>query len=250
MDFLLGRIQEPQAGSVHDWIGEHQVRLQTAYAGVRWRQQSAADRQKERHDQGVVDVQLVEGHLVFLRNCGVRGRHKISDLWSPVVYQVLKAPKEGGTLYTIAPADQLDQVKHVHRSLLKGRIQSNPGNPVPPPTQLEDQPGPPEEEVEDEENLWVRVSAQPLAGLPPSSAVVTVEPPHVPSCTLPPVDQAVAGLPTKHAESDPLLEDTLGTTRNESNQQAVRKTNRVTAGQHSNPHHLPKAIGRGGLGGL
>ncbi len=61
------------------------------------------------------DRPLGEGQLVYLCDVSVRGRSKIRDLWSPVVYQVLRAPKEGGSVYSIAPVDDLDKVRQVHR---------------------------------------------------------------------------------------------------------------------------------------
>lgn len=43
-----------------------------------------ANRRKVRHDQHVWELPLEEGYLVYLRDLGVRGRHKIQDLWSAV----------------------------------------------------------------------------------------------------------------------------------------------------------------------
>ncbi len=37
VDFLLGRVQEPVAGRVHEWVIEHQTRLQVAFEGARER---------------------------------------------------------------------------------------------------------------------------------------------------------------------------------------------------------------------
>ncbi len=122
VDFLLGRIPQPREGSVHDWVLEHQTRLQVAFAGARKWFQVMADRRKALHDPHVKDEPLVEGQLVHLRDYGVRGRHKIQDLWSPVVYQVVRAPKEAGVVYTIAPVDDLMKVKNVLLSLLKSRV--------------------------------------------------------------------------------------------------------------------------------
>ncbi|MCJ8749885.1 hypothetical protein PDJAM_G00192760 [Pangasius djambal] len=126
VDFLLGRVEEPLAGSVHRWVLEHQNRLQVAFEGARERLGTVADRQKARHDLQVRESPLKEGQLVYLHNYSVRGRHKIHDLWSSVVYQILKAPKEGGVVYTIAPTTDLGKLKHVHRSLLKPHIGRNP----------------------------------------------------------------------------------------------------------------------------
>ncbi len=92
VDFLLGRVQEPVAGSMHDWVREHQTRLQVTFNGTRERLQAAANKRKANYDQHVRGVPLIEGQLVFLCHCGHKGRHKIQDIWSPVVYQVVRAP--------------------------------------------------------------------------------------------------------------------------------------------------------------
>uniref|UniRef100_A0A3P9HPV2 Gypsy retrotransposon integrase-like protein 1 n=1 Tax=Oryzias latipes TaxID=8090 RepID=A0A3P9HPV2_ORYLA len=46
VDFLLGRVQEPTGGAVHDWIQEHQARLQGAFDGAQRRLQVGAARRK------------------------------------------------------------------------------------------------------------------------------------------------------------------------------------------------------------
>lgn len=155
VDFLLGRHQEPLAGSVNRWILEQQDLLQVAFEGACERLGAAADRQKARHDLQVREAPLKEGQLVYLRDHSVRGRCKIQDLWSSVVYQVMRAPKEGGVVYTIAPTTDLGKAKHVHRSLLKARICQDL------PTGLSDSPVAesvqPLEEGYDEEDLFVLV---------------------------------------------------------------------------------------------
>ncbi len=73
IDFLLGRDPQLREGSVHDWVLEHQTRLQVAFAGARERLQVMADRRKAHYDQHVRDEPLVEGQLVYLRNYVSRG---------------------------------------------------------------------------------------------------------------------------------------------------------------------------------
>ncbi|RXN32901.1 Transposon Ty3-I Gag-Pol poly [Labeo rohita] len=160
VDFLLGRVQEPLAGSVHRWILEQQDRLQVAFKGARERLGAAADRRKARHDLQVKEAPLKEGQLVYLRDYSVRGRCKIQDLWSSVVYQVLRAPKEGGPVYTIAPTTDLGKVKHVHRSLLKALLGQDPPSELPDPLVIEPLQSL-EKEHDDEEDLFVLVPETP-----------------------------------------------------------------------------------------
>lgn len=42
----------------------------------------AAERFKMKHDEHVRDVSQGEGQLVYLGEYGLRGHHKIQDLWS------------------------------------------------------------------------------------------------------------------------------------------------------------------------
>jgi len=119
VDFLLGRIQDPVPGRVQEWVAEHQARLRFTFDGAREKMLAAAGRRKERHDQRVIEAPLPVGQLVYLRDHNVRGRHKIQDLWSSVVYQVVRAPAGEGAVYTIAPSDNLQQVRTVHRDSLR-----------------------------------------------------------------------------------------------------------------------------------
>lgn len=60
---------------------------------------------------------------MYLRNCGVKGCHKIQDHWHSDVYQVIKAPKGGDIVYTVAPVNDLGKIRHVHRTMLKAQMQ-------------------------------------------------------------------------------------------------------------------------------
>ncbi|XP_073668080.1 uncharacterized protein [Paramisgurnus dabryanus] len=247
IDFLLGGGQEMGHGSINEWVLEHQTRLQVAFEGAREHVKAAADRRKAHHDLHVRDTPLGEGQLVYLRNYGVRGRHKIQDLWSPVVYQVVKAPKVGGSVYTIAPVDDLNKVKHVHRSLLKIRVQGE--SPVLPSDRApEVVEAPPLEEstFAEEVDLWVsvpevqpmsdrRIVQGPVLGVPSVSSECVGH-----SEGVVPVSSELPGVMpvTEPVVVDPLLES-----QSSAGDAMVRHTGRVNAGQHSNRYHLPRAAG-------
>ncbi|XP_076131023.1 retrovirus-related Pol polyprotein from transposon opus [Alosa pseudoharengus] len=129
LDFLLGNVPEPAGATVHEWVQEHQARLQLAFHGARERLQASATRRKANHDRRVREAPLEEGQLVYRRDLGVRGRHKIHDLWNSAVHQVLRAPKGGGTVYTVAPVNDLNKARQVHRSLLKPVVCENVPEP-------------------------------------------------------------------------------------------------------------------------
>ncbi|CAI5686070.1 unnamed protein product [Oreochromis niloticus] len=227
---LKRRIQEPVAGSTHDWVVEHQTRLRHAFEHANKRLGAAANWRKMRHDQHVRDAPLQEGQLVYLKEVGFSGRHKIQDVWSSVVYKVLKAPDQNGSVYTIAPVDSLSQVKHVHRSLLKNKVEGATTCPPSAPIQtLETTPV--EELMQDGE--WVLLVSEPTPA--PSSCQ---QRPETPSPRRP--DE----LEPSTSSAGSACPDQLPVMAGVHNDIApLRRTNRGNAGTHPNPHHLPQAAG-------
>lgn len=99
------------------------------WAGERLR--GAAERRKRNYDQHVRDHPLEVGQLVWLWNFSTQDRHKIQDLYDPVSYRVLRAPAEGGAVYTIAPVDNPTKSRHVNCVLLKAVVRPDPsGGPA------------------------------------------------------------------------------------------------------------------------
>lgn len=222
VDFLLGRVQDPLCGTTHEWIQEHQTRLRIAFEGAGERLRGAAERRKRNFDRHVQDHPLKVGQLVWLRNFSTRGRHKIQDLYDPVSYRVLRAPAEGGAVYTIAPVDNLTKSRHVNRALLKAvvRLDSSGG----PATSL----SPPLDYSELEEEYFGDCDLLVLRQQPP----LVVQPQTNP---VSPVLDLVGAPSTAHVVSPTSYSDT--------SEVAVRRTARPTAGHHSNINRLPRAVG-------
>ncbi|TWW67306.1 Retrovirus-related Pol polyprotein from transposon opus [Takifugu flavidus] len=164
------RVKNPVEGEIHEWVEEHQTRLQLAFEGARERLRVVAERRKRNHDQHVRDLPLVVGQLVWLRNHGLRGRRKIQDLWGPTVYRILRAPQDGGSVYTIAPTDDQTKVQRVHRTLLKAVVGEAPlGGQLVPSSPSSDQSL--LDEQADEEDLFVM---EPGVGLTEAPSVAPV----------------------------------------------------------------------------
>lgn len=66
VDFLLGRVQEPVGGAVHDWFQEHQDHLQIAFEGARDQLRTAVECKKKVYDQHVRGLALKEDQLMLL----------------------------------------------------------------------------------------------------------------------------------------------------------------------------------------
>ncbi|KAI3369563.1 hypothetical protein L3Q82_024379 [Scortum barcoo] len=199
VDFLLGQVQDPTPGMVQDWVVEHQARLQVAFEGAHERLQVAAGSRKERHDQQVHDAPLPVGQLVYLRDHGVRGRHKIQDLWSSVVHQVVKAPSGEGVVYMVAPVNDLQKVRNVHRDMLKAVIQSEAKTlpskvPFPPAVAPLD-----DGDSSSDGDVWLLVPETPV---PQSTAAAGILQPSGPS-VIPLQTGSVPETPRPHGPSSP-----------------------------------------------
>lgn len=236
IDFLLGRVQDLASGGVQDWVVEHQARLRAAFEGARERLLAAAGRRKERHDQQVRGAPLPVGQLVYLRDHSIRGRQKIQDLWSSVVYQVVKAPACEGVVYAVAPVNDLHKVRNVHRDMLKAVVR--PEAVAPPPKV----PSPPalaaaEGEYSSDSDLWLLVSE---TSSPPPAAVPGALCPTGSPAVLPSQVRLVPATAPVQESSLPLAPSLSPTDQPSTSQQALRRTARFTAGHHCNVHHLPR----------
>lgn len=261
VDFLLGRVQDPVPGTVHDWMIEHQTRLRLAFEGAKERLTMAANRRKEQHDQRVREAPLQVGQLVYLRDHSARGRHKIQDIWSSVVYQVLKAPDQGGAVYTIAPQDNLQKLRTVHRDSLKAQIPCAFSAPLDRPP-MASAAGTPEEDPQSEEDfLLLSSEAAPLhptpnPGTPPDRApvvsggatpqedILSLSPGEASGSPEPCSDDRsmVPQGPPALAAAPRLNSPVAGESTVVPLSPVLRRTTRCTAGHHSNPHHLPKTV--------
>lgn len=209
--------------------------------GARDRLRVAAERRKKSYDQHVRDCPLQEGQLVRLCDFSAKGRHKIQDLWGSVVYQVVRAPREGGSVYTVAPIDDQTKTKQVHRTLLKAVVGASPleGNSTSPHQSL----GQPQSKDEMGDDLFARNEAPPVT--PTHTVVTQAGPPllHPQSAAAPTIPDPIAvpasvikSAPSVHGAPPPATYPNAGVG-------SVRRTTRPTAGQHLNIHHLPRSSG-------
>lgn len=179
MDFLLGRVTEPVGGAVHEWIEEHQVRLQIALEGAHNRLSSAAECRNRNNARHVRDTCLVEGQLVWLRDFSARGRHKSQDLWGPTVYRVLRVPEVGDSVYTVAPLEDLTKVKRVSRLSLKAAVGLNlPEGAAPAPTSPSSDRSSSGDELRGEDGLCVLAQEPARVTGPETTTMAVTTMPH------------------------------------------------------------------------
>ncbi len=109
VDALLG--QEPVLEKEPAWLSVHKERLRDAHAQAReYVERKAADRVAKR-ESGVYCPEVAVGQQVYLRY-RPPGRNKIQDAWAPTAYKVAEVH---GTTYTVEPVGG-GPAKRVHRS--------------------------------------------------------------------------------------------------------------------------------------
>ncbi|KAI2647670.1 Protein NYNRIN [Labeo rohita] len=221
VDFLLGGVENPVMGSVEDWVARHQEGLRVTYGRVKARLEEAAAHKKTLYDQAVKDQPLIEGQLVHLRESGVRGRNKIQNQWSTKLYKIVRAPRPGGQVYSISPLEEPLQIKHVHRSLLKvAPVLVQRANNIDLGLQRKDSG---EHECPEDS---VVVVMEPLGHTPMDDASLVTVRDVTPDCALPLAPAAIS------IAREPSVVELEG----------LRRSNRATAGKHSNRHHLPRTV--------
>ncbi|XP_048021542.1 uncharacterized protein LOC125252363 [Megalobrama amblycephala] len=207
--------------------------------------------------------------MVYIQDFGKRGRNKIQDVWNSVVHRVVKAPREGGAVYSVVPVHEPDKVKHVHWPLLKAQNQGAL------PEQTQEDSSPEQQVVVQEEELeeadWLLVGSRehqaPVVLCPeepggeelPSAGVVVLElqapvapRPEEPGCV---EFSASLEVPMGRAPSVPIGPESGAQSVSEVpvgtgvlnhfsvEEDGARRSRRTTAGYHPNIHRLPRAVG-------
>lgn len=150
------------------------------------------------------------------------------------MHQVLRAPKEGGTVYTVAPVSDLSKARQVHHSLLKPVVREN----VPTPPVIDQTDAQPstlgvtrQEEWLSDYDLIQGWPASRLASESPAKGSANND--HSTSLlSVPQVDISGPLLPGVAVLPGP----------SDGTEVRARQTSRSMAGQHSNLHHLPRSV--------
>jgi hypothetical protein len=86
---------------IDEWVQLHRKRMSQAVERANYKINQKASERKKRHDTTVKQVKEIPiGSKVLLRN-RVRGRNKIQDIWSSVVYEVSGQVTEDSSAYIV-----------------------------------------------------------------------------------------------------------------------------------------------------
>ena len=248
VDFLLGGApEEPMSRSAEDWVDEHQKHLSSVYLQVKDQLQQAAER-RNRHHQPSGSSILTPGTLVYRRSHPI-GRHKIQDAWDPVVYKVVRNLDGEGRVYKICPRDGTGPEKNLNRSELRLVPTASVSMPT-TQNQLLPDPG-----LMDDSPQQLNQNAMTDDDSDSEGIILTLEQerPRVqaPSHTAPEPAMHLRGAElnstdTPHSAVGPEQgngpSDSADVVRSVDPSVLQGRPKRSTAGQHTNPFHLPKSV--------
>ena len=208
VDFLLG-VESPndtgeQDEVVDNWVTEHQQRLQDAYEKAAEQLKSETENRGERYNRKMYNPSIVVGNHVYVKERSIRGRNKIQDTWNPKIYKVVAVPDQNGAVYVLQPADGDGMRKVVNRTEV--RLCEGPRQPHLPANSTESE--------SDEEILYTLQNSNPTERLLPDPVRPMALPPPMPPIA-------------------PQLQ-----------RPALRRSQRTTAGTHSNPFNVPRSAVR------
>lgn len=230
MDFLLGATYTKGTSSWDEWVLQHQERLQVTRELARKNMEEAADYRQRNHNQQVCDEGFTEGQLVYLKDHRCQGRRKIQDVWSPVLYKVVRVPTDRGGPYTVILVDGTGNVRQVHRTEIKAsQLETIPSvAKVPQPSTKSTCP---ESNLTcSDEHVLTWIEVRPI----PTAAVTTDLPPTAPN--------EASEIPVGEDEGcDEGDDGEVGNSPLQGRSPGLRRTRRATAGKHQNPHNLPRS---------
>ena len=205
VDFLLGLEEAiPSEETLDEWVQKHQQSLRLVHEHVRQRSEEQALRRNQNHNDQVNDSGFKEGQLVYLRN-HPPGRNKIQDHWNSCVYRVVRSPVGMGVVYSVVPINEEGPVRQVHRSEMRAALDDQGCMEDRIPVINEDNlPSSPASEDSETGDFVMLLVEEPQERPEPN------EPPN----------------PEGEALQEPV---------------GLRRSTRSNAGQHSNPHRLPRA---------
>ena len=145
VDVLLGLSDDSGPTDYSTFVKSLKERLQSAYRLAQSNIAASQSRGKHTYDRKQKGASLQPGSRVLVRNVGIRGKHKLSDIWEEKPYIVLEKPNNDIPVYKVRPEDAQRPIRTLHRNLLL------PLDAIPSVTELKTDTLQPETDVESSE---------------------------------------------------------------------------------------------------
>ena len=250
--FLGLKQEETRTASIDDWLEGHCRRLNRVLDRVRRNNDRQTRARQTRQERKVNDQGIRIGSRVFVRNHPI-GRAKIQDAWKSMPYKVLSC-LEGFNVYIIQPADGFGTTKSVHKAELLDSNELAPTTENPTMITDSDQEAEPLTSISDVHSGTSSSSDSDdeLEVIALDRLVKEVVPETRMNDAVEPEKQDRG--PYDAAQTD---DERTPVVQAEDGRRELRRSTRITAGHHANPHHLPvpndaatQAVGARGFGDI
>lgn len=184
--------------------------------------QERLERRNLQHHASIQDTGFQKGELVYLKNHQVRGQNKIQDTWYSCLYWVVRCPGGLGNVYSVVPIDQDNPFKQVNQTKMRAAGARGVPETVARMSDSEES-----DNSEGDDGDLESVSGESLGVMLDDYDVSVQDSPTVSRISGPPLGSSGLDMVPLREVAEPFY----------------RHTTRATAGQHSNPYHLPKSTG-------
>ncbi len=119
LDAVLGLQGQSVSGTCPtDYMRQIETNLQEAYKLASKVALRGGDKAKHYYDRKVREMKLVVGDRVLLKNLGLKGKHKLSDIWSEQVYRIIDQPDPLIHVFKVQTEDKSGKIKTLHRNII------------------------------------------------------------------------------------------------------------------------------------
>ena len=121
--------------SQKDYADKLKDRLKTAYKRATEEMKKKGVKYKHYYDQKVRNATVEVGDRVLVKKVGIKGKHKLADIWEPYTYVVVKQPMPDIPVFSVQKEGSNAKPKLLHRNMLLPFY----GLPVPEESASEDE---------------------------------------------------------------------------------------------------------------
>ncbi|MCG8033934.1 MAG: DDE-type integrase/transposase/recombinase, partial [Candidatus Thiodiazotropha taylori] len=118
IDAFLGLSSTEERKSHQDYVDKLQQRLKIAYERAGEEARRKGKKYKRYYDQNVKFANLVSGDRVLVKKVGIKGKHKLADIWETNTYIVTSQPMPDIPVYLVKEENSSSKPKLLHRNML------------------------------------------------------------------------------------------------------------------------------------
>ena len=139
IDAFLGIRSSEERKSHQDYADKLKNCLSDAYKCASEEAAHKGEKYKHYYDKGIRHSVLEAGDRVLVKKVGIKGKHKLADIWESTPYVVISQPMPDIPLYMVKKENSTNKPKPLHRNMLL------PFNSL--PSILEEEPSKPKKPV-------------------------------------------------------------------------------------------------------